>query len=474
MNTKTLSIEPISFGEAKTNQSTSGKPLITFNGVNCGSETFTIKMSFFELIQFTEVANERSTNSEVAQRPLDIKHATAIAKYMVKGLLHAVYLKRQKQNIPTEGKLDDIIKDMGQQPYFALAPIVTSFRNCSPNGTNLKVIPQITFNDETIAYKIFLSNGDVLWVVDGQHRRKAAELVLDFLKDICTTHKYSKGSLYPTKYKEQISSEELSVWSECLEASKQCTLTIDIHLGLGIEQERQLFHDLNNLVKRVEKSLALKFDASNPVNQYIKEVLIDDKFDAIGFDVNEKDQSEWTKNGLSRKELVAINALLFLNKTNISGALPTVVEPRLPIADKYWDSVLNITDITISDAKLKTVAAQPVVLKAIAKLYFDFFFGKNDLFTMPENQEKLMQGISTLDFSHTNPMWGYYTLTDDQKESDDFKGLKEYLPEDDGKNRDLGNYDSTKTFRFGAKHNDIFPIIGDMIRWKLGLPSRKK
>jgi hypothetical protein len=26
--------------------------------------------------------------------------------------------------------------------------------------------------------------------------------------------------------------------------------------------------------------------------------------------------------------------------------------------------------------------------------------------------------------------------------------------------------------RFGAKHNDIYPIIGDMIRWKLDFPSR--
>jgi hypothetical protein len=27
--------------------------------------------------------------------------------------------------------------------------------------------------------------------------------------------------------------------------------------------------------------------------------------------------------------------------------------------------------------------------------------------------------------------------------------------------------------RFGAKHNDIFPILGDMIRWSLKLPSRQ-
>ncbi len=26
--------------------------------------------------------------------------------------------------------------------------------------------------------------------------------------------------------------------------------------------------------------------------------------------------------------------------------------------------------------------------------------------------------------------------------------------------------------RLGAKHNDIYPILGDMIRWALKLPSR--
>ena len=29
-----------------------------------------------------------------------------------------------------------------------------------------------------------------------------------------------------------------------------------------------------------------------------------------------------------------------------------------------------------------------------------------------------------------------------------------------------------EVMRFGAKHNDIFPILADMIRWRLDLPSR--
>jgi hypothetical protein len=72
-------------------------------------------------------------------------------------------------------------------------------------------------------------------------------------------------------------------------------------------------------------------------------------------------------------------------------------------------------------------------------------------------------------------MWRFYTLTEQERTDNNLTTLKEYLPSDDeGKNLDLGAYDANaNTFRFGAKHNDIYPIIGDMIRWKLDLPIRK-
>ena len=477
MNSKSVSSEMINLEDALSNQNTSGIPVKTFVGYNCGNRTFTILMSLFDMLQYTEVANAQSKNSsDIAQRPLDLKHATAIAKYLLKGLLNTVYNKRIKQMKDTGGKLEEINSRCGKQPYFAIGPMVASFRNCSPNGTNLKVAPLVTANDETAAYKIFLNQGDVLWVIDGQHRRKAAEIVFDFLKYISTHHKYPKASLYVSQTKEEISSDELDVWIECIEASKFCTVNVDIHLGLDLDQERQLFHDLNNLVKKVEKSLAFQFDGSNAINQFMKTVLIDDKFDACNFEVRDKDQSDWGKGGLSRKELVAINAILFLNKTNINGAMPTVVEPRTEVAEKYWDTILLIPHILDTDSKLKTVMAQPVVMKALAKLYFDFFFGRNEEWKVESYQEKLLRELPGLDFSHNNPMWRYYDLSDDQRAKLGLSDLKDYLPSDDeGKNRDLGSYDqSADTFRFGAKHNDIYPIIADMIRWKLNLPSRKK
>lgn len=94
-------------------------------------------------------------------------------------------------------------------------------------------------------------------------------------------------------------------------------------------------------------------------------------------------------------------------------------------------------------------------------------------FKNEENKEKLFKGITKIDFSHSNPMWRYYSLSDEEKRKYNLEGLSEYLPSDEDGNRDLGNY-ANGEFRFGAKHNDIFPIIGDMIRWKLALPKRRR
>ena len=76
----------------------------------------------------------------------------------------------------------------------------------------------------------------------------------------------------------------------------------------------------------------------------------------------------------SRKDVVAVNAILFLNKTNINGATPAVVNPRQDLATRFWEAVLAIPGIGEEHARERTVAAQPVVLKAIAKLVFDFGF----------------------------------------------------------------------------------------------------
>jgi hypothetical protein len=106
------------------------------------------------------------------------------------------------------------------------------------------------------------------------------------------------------------------------------------------------------------------------------------------------------------------------------------------------------------------------------KLAYDLAFGKTQ---DPQNLEKLIDGIELIDFSHGNPMWRYYELDQQQRKQHRLEGLVDYLPSsEDGANRDIGALDGSGLMRFGAKHNDIYPIIGDMIRWRLGLPPRLK
>lgn len=457
---------------------TSAKPYKVFIAHNLGNRTFLMSVPMHDFYSMSAVANERGTNGEpVAQRKLDEPHAHSLGKYILKGLISAAIERRDIQKKPESEALTQVLAAMGGQPYLSMQPIVANIRTSDPRGANLPGFRMTTKDEETACFKVMLSQRDMLYVVDGQHRRKAMDMVFDFLNGVMATHKYpKKGSLFAGNNGGEVGNTELQVWSECLEVARGfCTVAVEAHLGLNVDQERQLFHDLNNLGKKMEKTLALQFDSSNPVNRYIKEVLIDD---VLGFEPIEKDIVNWQDDTgqLSFKDIVAVNAILFLNKTNISGAAPLDVESRKDVATKFWIAVTQIPGFGEPGAKMKTIAAQPVVLKALAKLTFDFAFSKRKSMTADADLQALLRAIPTIDYSHTNSAWRYYQLSEVERSAHNLEELKAYLPSDDeGYNRDLGAFDpATKVMRFGAKHNDIYPIIGDMFRCALHLPSRNE
>ncbi|MBQ2261855.1 MAG: hypothetical protein II336_10855 [Loktanella sp.] len=243
-----------------------------------------------------------------------------------------------------------------------------------------------------------------------------------------------------------------------------------VHLGLDVDQERQLFHDLNKLGKRVSSSMALEFDSSNPITQFIKSSIVADGL----VQVNDKENKDWSHdNGeLPMKDVVAISALAFLNKSNASGATPAVIEPRHTIVHRMWSQITEIDGFGQEKAKESTVAAQPVVLKALAKLTYDLNFSNR----RPENSddlfEQFLSAIPNINFSHDNPIWQYFDLSAEQIQQHGLENLKAWLPDlETSANRDIGSKQGG-FMRFGAKHNDIYPILGDMVRFMADLPSR--
>lgn len=452
---------------------TSEMQLKAFVCNNLGYNTLLAKIPMYDFYRMSDVANERSENGEpVAQRKLDIKHATELARYILKGLIATTIKNNQDENSIVMTARKNLQELIGKQPYLSLQPIVANLRTAGIGGSKLRANTIEGTDNENIGMRVWLGQRDILWVVDGQHRRKAIQMVIDFLEEVRLEHKYpsKKQSLFPHNRDDRtLPHEELEVWMECYELTRgECTVSLEIHLGLNIVEERQLFHDLNNLAKKVEKSLALEFDSSNPINAFIKEELIEGRVISVSF----KDKVDWDNDdgSLTRKDIVAVNAHLILNKSNINSATPATVKPRLGIAKRFWEAVSQIPGFGEEEAKAKTVVAQPVVLKALAKLTYDFAFGrKKD----EELVNRLLDSITDLDFSHENYMWRYYQLDEDQIREHQLEELEAYLPDNSTGNRDIGNYDVTNGWmRFGSKHNDIFPIIGDMIRWKLKLPSR--
>jgi hypothetical protein len=457
---------------------TGERPVVGAFGPNMGNKTITARFPVADMNRISVVANGDSDSpaGEIAQRKLDMAHATKLAEFILRGLVDAALRRCRAGGGQAPRALELIQERLGAQPYFSLPPIIANLRGIGPRGQGLRA-ESITdeLRGEVVAVRFWMAQHHILYVIDGQHRRKAIELVMDFLEgDVQQRRRYSRKNLYGLEGLD-ITGEELAAWSEVYHSARaDALITVEIHLGLTIEQERQLFHDTNNLGKKVEASLALLFDSANPVNQFIKEELLEPRL----ISVVETDQAvrDWAQDtgAMSRKDLVAVTAHLLLNKSNIKGAKPTVVQPRLAIARRFWDAVSEIDGFGEAGARLNTVAAQPVVLKALAKLTYDFAFGRsaegNERFL-----ERLLEGITTLDFSHENPMWGYYSMSQSERMTAGLDGLEEYLPDDeDGANRDIGARDSENRMRFGAKHNDIIPILGDMIRWKLRLPNRHR
>ena len=450
-------------------------PFNVFIGHNLGHRVFTMSVPFRKFADISAVANNREAGP-VAQRQLDENHAKKLAIYMVKGLVSAAKMRRIVSDKPILSSFDGILRQLGEQPYFSLQPLVCNIRNIPPGGNGsggIRGFRLETSSGETAAFKVFISERHILWVVDGQHRRHAADMAMTFLDQVRQTGKYpGKGAVLFVEKGRPVAEEEMVVWNEAYEAARSyATLTVEVHLGLDIDQERQLFHDLNRLGKKVDASLAFQFDGSNPITHFIKRNLAAD----LGIAVTESEAKDWSEDtgALVLKDLVGVNAIAFLNKGNVAGATPAVIEPREAAIMDLWSRIVEIPNFASNRAKEKTVAAQPVVLKALAKLAYDLNFSNRK----PDNAESLysqfLAGLPEIDFSHNNPMWNYYGLTDGERLDARLSGLAAYLPDDTGGNRDVGSMQG-EFMRFGAKHNDIFPILADMIRWSLKLPSRRE
>lgn len=424
--------------------------------LNLGTNTMLTSLDIGTFLSQSVVGND-PLKGPITQRKLDSTHAQKMAVFIFKGLVNFVIAKRKGEGKDIPEEIGRVAAYLGDQPYYAWSPIVGSIRDSLGNiGVTL-------IDSDPSELLLKLRSNQLIWVVDGQHRRVAWKLVLDFLNQLVRDRKYAKsGGLVPPELK-QVSDEAISFWHEALAYyTEQFSVSIDLHFGLAIEQERQLFHDLNNLQKAVSTSQAQAFDQSNPINIFTHRLIEHEMLTDVK--IVDDGRVEWDTDAWMKLDaLNAINARLFLNQTTISGARPADVNPREDRAWVFWETVTKIPGIFDRN---ESAAAQPALLKALARVYFDILWGRKA--EGEEAADQFLAAIPGIDFSHTNPLWNIEHLEDEQLEA--YGGLMSYLPAN-WREKQVGEVVNGKV-RFGSRHNDSILVLPGVVRFLAGMAPR--
>lgn len=452
-------------------------------GENLGSLTLKLSLSLRQFIDISWVANRTNNaanaqfaDEAVAQRNLIPGHAKALAQYTLMGLVNAQLREIKSKGGQIAPAIEKLASYLPSGPYAALQPIVCNIRQCLFGGGDITIASITDRNDTpTGVYRVSLSQKHLLYVVDGQHRREGFDYVLDFLKDVTRTYKYpKKGIFIPPNYSDELISEsEHDFWQKILETALiKSTIAVEVHLGLSGEQEQQMFVDLNARAKPLQVSFVNSFDHSDPLNKYINEILVGEE---IIQPPSDADQSDWHHDTgqLKRKDLLQVCSLLFNGKTSSTLITPALVSERADFGRKFWKSIASVPDFGTKGARSKTVLQQTVVQKGIAKLAYDLGYGTRTLQNHPHLAE-LFSAIpsNSLDFSHTNEIWRALFMTKGERAAA-FPGIENFVFVPDGTNLDAGNWDDANHWvRYGSRHNDVYPRIGDLIRFKLGFNPR--
>jgi hypothetical protein len=251
-------------------------------------------------------------------------------------------------------------------------------------------------------------------------------------------------------------------------ALDECSVSVEIHIGLDEDEERQLFADLNSRGKPLQSSLLNLYDMSDAIAKISRDTSI------IRFPIaEESDAKQWTSTGLPLKDIIMVNRLL-VHGGNAKAATPqSQVDAKHDFIQRFWEVVQTIDGFNEPAQRTKTVAGQPVVLKALAKLAHDLAYGTPKMID-EVGLRKLYHAIEKkqLTFEHSNPLWHALFMNDEKRaETLGDARVNDYVHVT--AQTKPGEYDRVNNWvRFSPAHNDIYPRLGDLIRWKLGLSNR--
>jgi len=392
---------------------------------NQGLPTFTGRLTLEQFADLTVVHNRRwaedagESLDSVTQREIIDVHANGLATFMLQGLVAATILRNEGDAISADllEQLRILQDKVGRSSHYGL-PQVTLVLTGAPDFAEVDGVPGSTL------MRMFLPAGRLFVVADGQHRREAARRVREFLNQVVANRRIPKGVKFYPAQEDPASAAELEAWIGVQDTFRSWTLiSYEAHIGLSIEQARQMFTNYNCNVKPVKRDLNLIFDQSNPLNRFAKEWVLP--------------QIQQASNGssvLDLRQLATIHGFLFLGKTTIKSA-PYNVEEMLPVATEFWTTVLQSPEWKRSGSLIREVP----VLKALAKAWFYVFLARRNNRLPKATQLRTFIRNTTFDRAWVDSVPGLAAHT---------------VPAD-----------SEVGFRFSPAHNDIVArVVGSVLQ----------
>lgn len=259
---------------------------------------------------------------------------------------------------------------------------------------------------------LVMLHGSKLSILDGQHRILALGYSNEQLQK--ESRKYerdvAKLKLMCRRYPEELSFQEELEQTEGLLAQVESRrldlleteLSVQLYIGLGEEEEKQLFGDINSKVQLVSKELGHSFDGSDPLNIVLQQVADHNELlKSVGIE-RRNNLTAYNKNFTCFSWLYSIASLLYTGKANVSFDLARRIRKdstsHVEILNQFFNAVLP--HMPEQPGTAHYISSSRTMQESIALYAHEYLYagGKYN----PE-WATCLDVLGQIDWSHNNP-----------------------------------------------------------------------
>ncbi|MCG7344780.1 DNA sulfur modification protein DndB [Sporosarcina sp. ACRSL] len=247
---------------------------------------------------------------------------------------------------------------------------------------------EIQYNEDESTIDVDIST--VFSINDGQHRYEGIKLAIENLQD---------------KIQKSTNNNEIEILKQKLNTLGNMTIPVVIFTGIDQKGEQQLFHDLNLLAGKPNKSIALNFDSSDQYSKLAKDLAKNNE-QLLRLEV----ETEKTQIRGNKGKLMVLSTLRNMLCYIITGAnkdkdgkldIETYTEYRNTL-----DEILNLLfEVLPEDASNRDryIIGTAATLQGIGKYLNEVIYVQNNLDWQSE-----VKKLGTIDWSHSSSVWEGY------------------------------------------------------------------